>query len=409
MKTFETLTDKLLHLPFPKPDAHHAFRIPVYDSAAFDYNSAEELEMAFAGIKPGHVYSRSSNPTVEYLESQVRLASGGHAVLAVSSGMAAIAEVVFALCQSGDNILASKHLFGNTYSLFEVTLRSFGIGVRFFDPTNPKDIESKASGCRMLFAESVSNPALSAPDVEMYSRVCRKYNLVMVLDTTLTPFCLSEECRGLVDIEIMSSTKFISGGGTSVGGIIIDRGNFPWQNVPKLKDYFARFGINAFMASLRKEIYRNTGSCLSAHNAYLQSLGLETMALRMRQSMNTTVQLAEGLFTRGIQVNYPGLEGSKYKTMLDKYFEGYYSTLITLDFGYKARCFTFLNNLQLIRRATNLCDNRTLAIHPYSTIYTEFSDETKSWLGVSEGLIRLSVGLETPGALLEDIMQAAKR
>lgn len=395
-------------MPSSRPDAHHAFRVPVYDSAAFDYDSAEELELAFTGVKPGHVYSRSSNPTVEYLESQVRLASCSHAVLAVSSGMAAIVEVVMALCQSGDYILASKHLFGNTYSLFEVTLRSFGIGVRFFDPQNPDDIEPKAVGCRMLFAESVSNPVLSVPDVELYASICRKYNLVLVLDTTLTPFCLSEAVRGQVDIEIMSSTKFISGGGTSVGGLIIDRGNFDWQNVPKLKDYSARFGTNAFIASLRKEIYRNTGACLSAHNAYLQSLGLETMALRMRQAMNTSVQLAKALLSEGVTVNYPGLAGSVYKPLLDVYFEGYYSTLMTLEFGTKARCFAFMNNLKLIRRATNLCDNRTLSIHPHSTIYAEFSDETKSWLGVSEGLIRLSIGLETPGALLEDILQAVK-
>lgn len=406
MITFEQLTDTLLHIQPNRPDAHQAFRMPVYDSAAFGYSSAEELEMAFAGTKPGHVYSRSSNPTVEHLESLVRIASGSHAVLAVSSGMAAITEVVLALCQSGDTILSSKHLFGNTYSLFEYTLKPFGIQTRFFDPCCPEELEQLAPGCRILFAESISNPMLSVPDVEAYSAICQKYGLVLVLDTTLTPFCLSESARSMVDIEIMSATKFISGGGTSVGGLIIDRGNFNWAIVPKLQVYSEKFKENAFMAKLRKEVYRNTGSCLSAHNAYLQSLGIETMALRMKHSMDNALKLCQTLVEQGVNVSYPGLPASEYKPLLDRYFEGYYSTLVTLDLGSRARCFSFLNKLKMIRRATNLCDNRTLAIHPYSTIYMEYSDDVRLWLGVSEGLIRLSIGLESAAGLAHDIKQA---
>ena len=295
MKDLKFIT-KILHTKFLKEDPHGSLRMPVYDNVAFEFKTAEELELAFMGKKPAHMYSRITNPTVEDFEERVRSVTGALGVIAVSSGMAAISNVILSVCRQGDNIVTSRHLFGNTYSLFEQTLKPWGLEVKYTDMTDP----AKALSCidertRAVFLETITNPQLEVAEIEKLSREVRKKGVLVVADTTVTPpylFCSKEHG---VDIEFLSTTKHISGGATSVGGLIIDNGTYDWKKNPKLAEDVVKFGPYAFIARTRREVYRNLGACLAPHNAYLQSLGLETLPLRADVSCANALAIAEYL------------------------------------------------------------------------------------------------------------------
>jgi len=402
---------KILHTPYPKQDAYNSLRMPVYDTAAFDFPESEEIAMAFDGRKPAHVYSRSTNPTIEYYESLIKSISGAFHVISLASGMAAIQNVLFNVTSAGDNILTSKHLFGNTISLFEKTCKQFAIEFRYVDMNKPIEFKEKIDvKTRAIFLETVTNPQLEIADIESIANICKQRNILLVVDTTLTPPCVFEAGKWGVNIEICSSTKFFSGGATSVGGLIIDYGNFDWKVIPALEDY-VKFDKMAFSARLRKEVYRNLGACTSPHNAWLQILGLETLDLRFKKAAGNCKQLAESLQSNPkiLHVNYPGLENSKYYANSQKFFGNLPVSIFTIELESIPVCFQFLDQLKIIRRATNMCDNKTLAIHPYSTIFAEFSDEQKNSLDVNPHIIRISVGIEDIEDLFEDIEQSLNK
>ncbi len=405
-------TTKILHTAYSKSDVHGALRMPVYDAAAFEYPDAESLEAAFLGRNPGHVYSRLTNPTVEYLEKLIKEVTGALGVVSFSSGMAAISNAFLALVQPGDNIVTTKHLFGNTYSLFHKSLKSFGIEFRFADLTDLKSVKGAIDKhTRAIFLETITNPMLEVADADALSEIARENNILLIADTTLTPLYLFDSKKHHVDIEIISSTKYISGGGTSTGGIIVDYGSYDWSHSAKLSVDAKKFGHFAFIARLRKEIHRNFGACLSPHNAYLQTLGLETFALRAEKSCANSLEIAEWLERQSKveKVNYPGLKSSAYYKLSQKQFGKLAGAIITLDLASKEECFLFLNNLKIIRRATNLNDNKTLALHPASTIFCEYTPEELVPLGVSEKTIRLAIGIESARDLINDINQALNK
>lgn len=400
---------KILHTKFLKADPHGALHMPIYENVSFEFESAEEIELAFNGKKPAHTYSRISNPTVEHFEQRVKAVTGASGVLALSSGMAAIANLILAISAAGDNIVTSRHLFGNTYSLFERTLKRWGLEVRYADLTDARQVERLFDEkTRAVFLETITNPQLEVADVETLSQVAKAQGVILIADTTITPPYLFDSKRFGVDVEVLSSTKYISGGATSVGGFIIDNGTYDWSNNAYLKDEAKKFGPFTLLNRLRREVYRNLGSCMSAQTAFLQSVGLETLPLRVDVSCGNALKIAEFLGTsaRVTRVDYPGLKSSPYYQTARRQFGDTPGALLTFDLSSKEECFGFMNRLAIIRRATNLNDNRTLILHPNSTIFCEYDAATREALGVRDTLLRLAVGIEDAGDLIADIEQA---
>ncbi len=406
-KNFE---DRLLEVKFAKRDAYGALSMPVYHALAYEFDTAEDMEAAFCGHTNEHTYSRVTNPTVEYFEQRVKETTSAFGVTALSSGMAAISNAFFTLAWSGSNIIASRSLFGNTYSFFVNTLSSFGVEIRFCDLSNEMEVSSKIDeNTCAVFVEVITNPQMEVVDLEMLSAVAHSSNVPLVSDSTIVPFSAFNAGDLGVDIDVISSTKYISGGGTSLGGLVIDYGNFNWEHSFKLKQY-TDLSKSAFHYKLRKEIHRNLGAYMTPEVAYMQSLGLETLHLRYEKSSKSSLELAKLLndLPEVVSVNYNGLEDNLYYDISKKQFGNCPGAMLTFDLDSKERCYHFLNRLRLIRRATNLFDNVSLIIHPASTIYGSFTPEQRLELGVKETTLRLSVGLESVGTLFNDIKQALK-
>jgi O-acetylhomoserine (thiol)-lyase len=385
--------------------------MPVYETVAFEFDSAEDIAAAFQDKKPAHAYSRSSNPSVEYLESKIIAATGGRAALALSSGMAAIANTVLALVKPGENILCSPNLFGHTYGLFSKTLPGLGIEVRFCNLLDPGKLDKQLdTNTRLLFFETVTNPQLEVVNIEALVRIARKHRILIVADSTLTPFPVFNAKSFGIDVEVMSSTKIISGGSTSVGGIIVDTGVNDWSSVEILSSLYEKKKEMAFMVKLRKEIFRHFGSCMSPRTAQLQSLGLDILELRLERSFTNCMKLSEHLSDHPDvkKVTYPGMPVSEYYELSKKQFDGVPGTILTFDLPSEDACFAFMNRLKVIRRATNMNDNKSLILHPWSTIYSEYQESRRLELGVRDTMLRLSVGIEDITDLIEDLEQALK-
>ena len=399
-------TTKAIHTSFLKKDAHGALHMPIYDCVSFEFDSAEDIVDAFEGKKPSHAYTRITNPTIEHFENKIKNITGAKGVMAVSSGMAAISNLIMAICGSGDHIVCSRYLFGNTKSLFATTLKTWGLDVTFIDLEDLDLVRSSIqSNTKLIFGETIANPQMRVIDLLNLSEIAKNKKIPLVIDSTVTPPYLfnGKECG--VDVEVISSTKYISGGATTVGGLIIDHGTYQWKNNSHLEEIAKKVGPFALIAKLRKEVFRNIGACLSPHNAYLQSLGLETMALRADRACQNTLQLALFLenHSKVKKVNYPGLRSSPYFEISNKFFPNLPGSILTFDLSSKADCFKFMNQLKIVRRSTNLNDNKTLIIHPSSTIFAEFSEEQKVDMEVTATLIRLSVGIEDFEDLKKDI------
>jgi O-acetylhomoserine (thiol)-lyase len=343
---------------------------------------------------------------VENFEQRIRLLSDATGVVAVSSGMAAITNTILTLAEAGSNIVTTKYLFGNTYSLFEKTLKPWGLGVTYIDMEDMDALHSSINNkTRAVFLETITNPQLQVADISTIAEITKEHHVPLIIDGTLTtPYLFKSKDFG-VDIEVLSSTKYISGGATTVGGVIIDNGSYDWSHSLKLQEWAKKTGPLAFVTKLKREIYRNLGSCLSPHNAYLQSLGLETLSLRIDRNCDITLKLAKFLLNQKQikTVNYPGIEGSKYHQTAKRQFGNRFGGIITFELENQKQCFQFMDSLKLIRRATNLNDNKTLIIHPSSTIFCEYAPEEKKEMGVSDCMIRLAVGIEDVEDLIEDM------
>ncbi len=402
-------TTRAIHGGLPGPEAHGALRFPVYDTVAYEHGDARSLQLAFEGRKPAHVYSRLTNPTVQDLEQKLRLLTGGMAVLAVSSGMAAISNTVLALAGTGTNIVTSRHLFGNTISLFAKTLAPWGLEVRYVDMTDPEAVERAVDhDTRAIYLESITNPQLEVADCALLAGIGASRDVPLIVDNTLmTPYLFDTAAAG-VAVEVLSSTKYISGGATSLGGIIIDNGTFDWRHAPRLAERARRIGPMAFIGGLRQEVYRDTGSCLAPHNAYLQSLGLETMGLRIDRSCANAMHIARYLARHPAvrAVHYPGLPDSPYHDTARRQFGDRFGGILTFDLADRQACFDLMDRLRVIRRATNINDNKTLILHPHSTIFAEYPDREKEAMGIRPAMLRLSAGIEEHDDILEDLEEA---
>jgi O-acetylhomoserine (thiol)-lyase len=297
--------------------------MPVYESVAFEFENARNIQRAFEGRDPSHTYSRITNPTLEHFEQKVRIVSDALGVIAVSSGMGAISKTIMALAENGSHIVTTRYLFGNTVSLLEKTLKPWGLETRYVDMTDPLSIEGAIDkDTSAIFFEAITNPQLEVADAAQVSEIGKKHDIPVILDATATTPYLFRAKEFGINIEVISSTKYISGGGTSVGGLIIDYGTFDWSKTKGLSEHVRKVGPFAFLWRLRTEAYRNLGACLSPHNASLQILGLETLGLRIERSCSSALEIAR--FLEGEpkikSVNYPGLKTSPFHEVSKKQF-----------------------------------------------------------------------------------------
>ena len=343
---------------------------------------------------------------MEEFENRIKLISNATAVIAVSSGMAAIANILLALAGSGTNIVTSRHLFGNTLSLIEKTLKPWGLQARYVSMTDPLEVLAAIdANTRAVFLETVTNPQLEVADIGAIADITSGKGVPLIVDNTVTtPYLFRSKDFG-VNIEVISSTKYISGGATSVGGLIIDNGNFDWRQSPRLEDWARKMGPMALLGALRREVYRNIGACLAPHHAYLQSLGLETMSLRIEKSCANALTVARFLeqHAKVAGVNYPGLENSGYHEIAAKQFKNRFGGILTFDLQSRDDCFTLINKLQLARRASNVNDNKTLVLHPASTIFCEYPEKELAAMNIRQTMIRLSVGIEDVSDIIHDL------
>lgn len=383
-------------MPYRRRDAYDALSMPIYNAVAYEFDDAKTMADAFCGRIDAPDYSRCENPTVDNFESRVRALKDAFSVSAFSSGMAAISNTMLALTAQGRNVVSSTHMFGNTFNLLSHSLKKFGVGLHTTDLTDIEKVkEAVDDNTCCIFVEIITNPQMEVADLLALAEVAHSHNIPLVADTTTIPFTMFSSKDFGVDIEIVSSTKYISGGATSLGGLIIDYGT-PCTT--------------GFTKAIKEEMIFNFGAYMTPQVAYMQTLGLETLDARYRVQASNALQLAKKLKTlpQIKAVNYVGLQDNKYHDLAQKQFGNTAGAMVCIDLASEKACFNFLNRLRLVHRATNLFDNRTLAIHPYSTIFGSFSAEEKKAMDVLDTTIRLSVGLEDVDDIFEDIKQALK-
>lgn len=403
---------KILTTKYQKPDAYGALSMPVYYTAAFEFPSAKAMSDAFCGRSMALSYSRIANPTTSYLEERVRQVTGAVSVTALNTGMAAIAYALTAVSGVGLNIVASKHLFGNSVSLIRDTLGSLGVESRFADFTDVAEVERLIDdNTCALFFEVITNPQLFVADIQALANIAHQAGVPLIADTTVVPFSAFRASELGVDIEVISSTKYISGGGTGLGGLVVDYGKFDWTQSPSpsLMARTKKVGKKlAFTARIKTELITNLGALMTPQVAYMETLGLDTLDIRYRRQAETTLWLAQQCqqLPEIRSVNYTGLEDNAFYELSKTQFGNLPGAVFTIDLDSKEACFNFIDQLQIVRRATNLFDRKSLAIHPASTIFGLFSDKQREEMGVSENTVRISVGLEDGEDLLADIKQA---
>jgi O-acetylhomoserine (thiol)-lyase len=405
---FET---KSIHSGFDQDEQTGATSLPIYETAAFAYDSAEALEAAFIGRKFGHIYSRIANPTVTAFEKRINALEGGVGAIATASGMAAIATVVSALTKAGDEIVSSQSLFGGTFQLFNDIFKGYGVHTHYVRSTDTEAYQRAISAkTRLIFLETIGNPKLDIPNIREIAGVAAADGVPLVVDSTLTTPYLFEAKRFGAAIVIHSTSKYISGSGHTIGGVLIDLGNFDWSQSSSeaVRQLARQAGEFALLARARKQILQNTGSCLSPFNAYLQNLGLETLALRMRQHCHNAALLAAYLQTKPqiAEVNFPGLAEHPDHQIAKAQFNGAFGAVVTIRLGTKERSYRLVNRLQMVKRLANVGDAKTLIIHPASTIYHTCSEAEQLEAGVYPDLLRISVGIEHSGDIIADFDQA---
>ena len=380
--------------PFQSRDAYGSLSMPVYHTAAYEFDTAADMADAFTGRVVAPDYSRVMNPTVTYFENKVTAITGAADTIAFSSGMAAISNTLLALASAGKNIVTSRHMFGNTFALITESLKRFGVEARLCDLTNIEEVRQAVDdNTCALFLEIITNPQLEVADLKALADVAHQKHVPLVADTTIIPFTEFNSHQLGVDIEVVSSTKYLSGGATTLGGLVIDYGT-----------------AEGFDKKMRTEMLFNFGAYMTPHVAYMQSLGLETLNARYRVQSANALYLAKKLLTlpQIKKVGYVGLEDNPYHTLARRQFGPTAGAMITIDLESKEACYQLINNLKLVRRATNLFDNKTLAIHPASTIFGNFNDEERAAMDVLDTTIRLSVGLEDMDDIFNDIKQSVE-
>jgi len=399
--------------------------VPIYQTTSYAFRNTEHAASLFALREPGNIYTRIMNPTNAVFEQRMALLEGGVGAVATASGQAAETIAILNLVRSGDEIVSANSLYGGTYTLFSSTFTKLGIKVKFVDPSDPSNFENAITPrTKAVYAESLGNPKLDTLDFTAVSKIAHEAGVPLIVDNTVpTPYLLNPFDYG-VDIVVHSATKFIGGHGTSIGGVIIDSGRFDWTNgkYPDLTEpdptyhgikYVETFGKAAYITKARVHLLRDLGPAMSPFNAFLFLQGLETLPLRMERHSKNATEIAKHLLEhpKVAWVNYPGLPSHPSFTTAKKYFSrGLFGAL--MGFGIKGGREAgkrFIDSLELISHLANIGDTKTLAIHPASTTHSQLSTEEQTQTGVTDDYIRLSIGLETVGDIIEDLDQALSR
>jgi O-acetylhomoserine (thiol)-lyase len=415
-----------IHAGYDGDPTTKAVAVPIYQTVGFEFDSAEHGAALFNLEVQGNIYTRIGNPTNTILEKRVAALEGGVEALSVSSGMAAIHYAVVNITEVGNNIVSLPQLYGATYTLFAHFLAKLGITTRFAESDHPDAVEKLIDeNTRAVFCESVGNPAGNVADVEGLARVAHKHGVPLIVDNTVATPILLRPIEYGADVVVHSMTKFMGGHGTTIGGMIVDSGNFPWRDYPERfymlnrpepayhgVVYTEHFGAAAYVARCRTVSQRNTGSTLSPFNSFLLLQGIETMALRVERHVENARKVAEYLrnHSKVEWVNYAGFPDSPLYPMAQKYLGSQRCSLLT--FGVKGglasgtRCF---DAFRLFKRMVNMGDAKSLSCHPASTTHRQLTPEEQAKVGVTPEMIRLSVGIEHIDDIIADLAQALEQ
>ena len=398
--------------------------LPIYQSTTFKYSTSEQMGRLFDLEENGYFYTRLANPTNDAVADKIRELEGGAAAMLTSSGQAANFYAVFNICGAGDHLVCSATVYGGTSNLFVVTMKKMGVDVTLVDPDAPEEEIEKAirPNTKCIFGESIANPALVVLDLEKFARIAHRNGIPFIVDNT---FATPINCRPFewgADIVTHSTTKYMDGHAMTVGGCIVDSGNFDWEahadKFPGLTTpdesyhgiiYTKKFGKEAYITKATAQLMRDLGSIPSPMNSFLLNVGLETLHLRMPRHCENAQKVAEYLQSREdvAWVNYPGLENDKYHALAQKYMPN--GTCGVISFGLKGgrqAAGEFMDKLKLAAIVTHVADARTCVLHPASHTHRQLSDEQLREAGVDPSLIRLSVGIENVDDIIEDIRQA---
>ena len=400
---------RLLHSDRLGGVEHGAIHKPLHVSAAFNYPSARDLVEVFQGNQAGHVYARQGNPTVNALEAKLTLLEDAKGSATFATGMAAITAVFLALLRAGDHVVCTRFLFGNTNSLMQ-TLQALGVGVTFVDATAAANVRAAITpATRMVFVETIANPVTQVADLDGIGQVCKAAGLLYVVDGTLTtPLLLRgrEVGAGLV---VHSLSKSIGGHGNALGGAVVDTGLFDWSTYANILPPYKKGPAEKWgLLQVRKKGLRDMGGTLRAEDAHRIAVGAETLELRLRRVCDNALALARWLEAQpGIaRVYYPGLASHAQHERAARLFKGGFGLLMSFELREGVDTLAFLDALQLVIVSSHLADNRTLAIPVAQTIYYEMGPERRAEMGIAEGLIRLSVGIEDIADLIDDFSRA---
>ena len=397
--------------------------VPIHQTVAYEFDDAQHGADLFNLAVPGNIYTRIMNPTNDVLEQRLAALEGGIAALAVASGMAAINYSILTLAKAGDNIVSTPQLYGGTYTLFAHMLPSQGIEVRFAEDDSPAALEKLIDdSTKAVYCETIGNPAGNIVDLAPICDMAHKHGVAVIVDNTVATPTLCNPIQFGADIVVHSLTKYIGGHGTSIGGIIVDSGKFPWTEnkarYPQLTEpepsyhgvvYSEALGEAAFIGRARTVPLRNTGSALSPMNAFLIMQGLETLAIRMERHCENALAVAQFLqdHNKVEWVNFGGLEGDQYFDLAKKYCDGVPASLLTFGIkgGFEAGV-SFYDALEMVKRLVNIGDAKTLACHPASTTHRQLTEEEQALAGVTPETIRICVGIEHIDDIINDISQA---
>ena len=404
-----------------KPDEKTGARAePIYMTTAYVFKDAKEAAGRFDLSVPGNIYTRLTNPNNTSYETRMAAVEGGTAAISTSSGMAAISTVILALTNPGDEIVSADNLYGGTFEFFNLTLPNFGRTARFVPSNDLKALKNAINEkTRAVYFESIGNPKLDIPDFEEIAKIAHEAGVPFIVDNTIGIGLVRPLEHG-ADLVVISATKYANGHGTALAGIIVENGKFPWDNgkFPKFTEpdpaykglvHYPTFGVSTVSMSIRISLMRDLGATLSPFNAWLTSIGLETLYLRVGRHAENALVIARHLASheKVAWVNYPGLMGHPSEKNRDKYFGGSGGPILT--FGVKGgfdAAVTVQNNVQLISLLANIGDAKTLIIHPASTTHQQLSEEERISTGVTPDTIRLSVGLENPLDIIADLDHA---
>lgn len=395
--------------------------VPIYQTTSYVFKNAQEAADRFALRDAGNIYTRLTNPTTDVVDKRVAALEKGSAGITLATGSAAITYAILNIAGQGDEIVAASTLYGGTYNLFSITLKRLGIKTNFVNPDNPANFEAAINDkTKAIYVESIGNPGINLVDFEEIGKIAHKYGILFIVDNTFgTPYLVRPLEHG-ADIVVHSATKFIGGHGTTMGGVIVEKGDFDYEASGRYPDFtepnqqyeglkFADIKGAAFTTKVRAEIGRDTGASISPFNSFLLLQGLETLSLRVERHVENTRKLISFLKSRPevAWINYPELEDSPYYDLAQKYFPKGVCSIFTLGLkGGKEDGKKLIENLRLFSLLANVADAKSLIIHPASTTHAQLSDEELKAAGVTPELLRISVGIENADDLIDDFAQA---